>query len=60
MSKNGSAYSRHTTEASERPQNLHHQRTATAGDKIGGTQNNKKQVVNIDLNSTDIGAFKKK
>lgn len=60
LNKNGSAYSRLPTEPSERPQYLHHQRTATAGDKIGGSQNSKKQVGNNDLNCTNVGGFKKK
>lgn len=59
LNKNGPVYSRLTTEPSERPQYLHHQRTATAGDKIGGPST-KKQTSNNDLNCTNIAGFKKK
>ena len=59
LNKNGPLYSRLTTEPSERPQHLHHQRTATAGEKIGAP-NTKKQASNIDLNCTNVMGFKKK
>lgn len=42
---------------------MHHQRTATAGqrlDKVTVKQSNKKQLINIDLNSTNATGFKKK
>lgn len=59
LNKNVPAFSRLTTEPSERPHYLHHQRTATAGERIGMGQPAKKQM-NIDLNSTNVGGFKKK
>jgi len=37
-----------------------HQRTATAGDRIGLGQEKPKSKMHIDLNSTNIGGFKKK
>lgn len=40
---------------------MHHQRTATAGERIGATgQPIAKKHMNIDLNSTNVGGFKKK
>jgi hypothetical protein len=58
LSKNGNGMSRVTTEHSERPTYLGHQRTATAGERIGGPH--PKKHAQIDLNSTNTAGFKKK